>query len=103
MPVIRDGEEVHAYYPGWTRCESVPFNVAIGCAIRDGGATFTKMGNGPVLGYSPDEPFVVSGTKIRRFDGVWHMCYVVGRMEARRRQVRPLEALAIEDSCELIA
>src|SRR5215472_16240519 len=76
VSVIRDGGKVRAYYGGWTRCESVPFNVAIGCAIsRDGGATFTKMGNGPVFGYSPDEPFVVSGPKIRRFDGVWHMWY----------------------------
>src|SRR5215469_729335 len=37
------------------------------------------MGNGPVFGSSPDEPFVVSGPKIRRFDGVWHMWYIAGR------------------------
>ena len=50
VSVIRDGDEVRAYYAGWTRCESVPFNVAIGMAIsRDGGETFTKIGNGPVL------------------------------------------------------
>ena len=38
VSVIRDGQDVRAYYAGWTRCESVPFNVAIGCAVsRDGG------------------------------------------------------------------
>ena len=29
---IRHGNEVLLYYGGWTRCESVPFNVAIGLA-----------------------------------------------------------------------
>ena len=71
VSVIRDGDEVRAYYGGWTRCESVPFNVAIGMAIsRDGGKTFARLGNGPVLAYSPDEPFVIGGPKIRRFDGL---------------------------------
>jgi sucrose-6-phosphate hydrolase SacC (GH32 family) len=58
----------------------VPFNVAIGMAIsRDNGITFEKMGTGPVVSYSPDEPFVLSGPKIRRFDDVWCLWYIVGR------------------------
>lgn len=80
VSVIRDDEEVRAYYGGWTRCESVPFNVAIGQAIsRDQGITFTKLGNGPVLSYSPDEPFVLSGPKIRRFGDLWYLWYIAGR------------------------
>lgn len=80
VSVIRAGDEVRAYYAGWTRCESVPFNVAIGCAVsRDQGRTFTKLGSGPVLGYSPDEPFVLSGPKIRRFNDVWCLWYIAGR------------------------
>jgi len=80
VSVIRSGEEIRAYYGGWTRCESVPFNVAIGVAdSRDGGKTFTRMGTGPVLTYSPDEPFVLSGPKIRRFDDRWYLFYIAGR------------------------
>lgn len=80
VSVIRDGDEVRAYYAGWTRCESVPFNVAIGLAIsHDGGSIFSKLGCGPVLSYSPDEPFVLSGPKIRRFDGLWYLWYIAGR------------------------
>ncbi|MFZ4641429.1 MAG: glycosylase [Nodosilinea sp.] len=80
VSVIRNGEEVWAYYGGWTRCESVPFNVAIGCAVsHDDGQTFTKLGKGPVLSYSPDEPFVLSGPKIRRFKGLWYLFYIAGR------------------------
>jgi len=80
VSVIRHGAEIRAYYGGWTRCESVPFNVAIGVAgSSDGGKTFTKLGKGPVLGYSPDEPFVLSGPKIRRFGDRWYLFYIAGR------------------------
>ena len=80
VSVVRDGSTIRAYYAGWTRCESVPFNVAIGAAASvDGGKTFSKLGNGPVLGYSPDEPFVLSGPKIRRFGESWHLFYIAGR------------------------
>jgi predicted GH43/DUF377 family glycosyl hydrolase len=77
--VIRDGDEVRVYYGGWTRCASVPFDVAIGYAIsRDGGATFEKQGSGPVLSASLHEPFVISGPKIRRFGGRWYLWYIAG-------------------------
>ncbi len=80
VSAIRDGEEVRAYYAGWTRCESVPFNVAIGVASsQDQGQTFSKFGKGPVLSYSPDEPFVLSGPKIRRFKNTWYLWYIAGR------------------------
>lgn len=80
VSVIRDGGEIRAYYAGWTRCESVPFNVAIGCAVsRDGGKTFSKLGTGPILSYTPDEPFVLSGPKIRRYNGLWYLFYIAGR------------------------
>ncbi len=81
VSVIRDGDRFRAYFGGWTRCESVPFNVAIGCAeSRDGGQTFQRLGPGPVIGYSPDEPFVMSGPKIRRFGDTWYLFYIAGRL-----------------------
>lgn len=80
ISVIRHGDEIRACYAGWTRCESVPFNVAIGAAVsRDDGKTFQKLGPGPVLSYSPDEPFVVSGPKIRRFGDRWYLWYIAGK------------------------
>jgi predicted GH43/DUF377 family glycosyl hydrolase len=80
VSVIRHGDEVRAYYAGWTRCESVPFNVAIGMATsHDQGKTFIKAGPGPVLPYSVDEPFVLSGPKIRRFGDLWYLWYIAGR------------------------
>ncbi len=60
---MRDNDVVKARYAGWTRCESVPFNVAIGMAVSHDEETFVKAGPGPAIGYSPDEPFVMMGQK----------------------------------------
>ncbi len=84
VSVLRDGVQMRAYFGGWTRCESVPFNVAIGCAVsEDDGKTFRKLGPGPVIGYSPDEPFVMSGPKVRRFGDTWYLFYIAGRLWKR--------------------
>lgn len=79
VSVIRDGDLVRAYYGGWTRCESNPYTVAIGAAVsRDDGKTFTRLGPGPLLAPTPNEPFVLSGPKIRRFNDQWLLWYVAG-------------------------
>lgn len=80
ISVIRNGKEVLAYYGGWTRCESVPFNVAIGLASsNDNGITFKKKGDGPVLSYSPDEPFIIGSPKIRKFNDEFYLFYIAGK------------------------
>ncbi|MBK7001255.1 MAG: glycosylase [Rhodoferax sp.] len=80
VSVIRDGDEIRVYYAGWTRCESVPFNGAIGVAVsRDKGDTFTRLGQGPVLSYSPDEPYLIGSPRIRKFTGCWQLWYVAGK------------------------
>jgi len=83
VSVIRDGEGWRAYYAGWTRCESVPFNTAIGVATSRDGERFERLGPGPLLGYTPDEPFVISGPKVRRFGGRWYLFYIAGRVWKR--------------------
>lgn len=79
VSVIEHEGKYIAYYAGWTRCESVPFNVAIGMALsEDGGCTFRKLGSGPVISYSLNEPFIISGPKIRKFNGSFYMFYIAG-------------------------
>ena len=69
VSVIKKENEYIAYYGGWTRCESIPFTVAIGIAIsNDEGKTFQKIGKGPIISPSVKEPFVLSGPKIRKFN-----------------------------------
>lgn len=78
--VIRIGDKIFGYYGGITRCESVPFNAAIGaCVSVDGGEYFEKIGKGPVVSYSYDEPFVLGSPKIRRFDGQYVLTYSAGQ------------------------
>lgn len=77
--VINDDDVVKMYYGGWTRCESVPNNVAIGYAWSRDGVHFSKLGSGPLLSYSPDEPFLISGPKIRKFDGSYYLFYIAGK------------------------
>lgn len=78
--VIRVGNHIYGYYGGITRCESVPFNASIGCAIStDNGESFQKVGIGPVLTHSIDEPFVVCSPKVRMFNDQWVMYYSAGK------------------------
>lgn len=78
--VIQTEFETRVYYAGWTRCESVPFNAAIGVATsQDGGKSFKKLGEGPVLSFTPDEPYVLGSPKIRRFNNKWFLWYSSGR------------------------
>lgn len=79
VSVTRFGAKYRAYYAGWTRCESVPFNVGIGVAESDDAEVFKRLGSGPVVPYSPNEPFVLSGPKIRFFENKWHLFYIAGR------------------------
>ncbi|MEW4925279.1 hypothetical protein [Algibacter sp. 2305UL17-15] len=78
--VIEHEGKYRVYYAGWTRCESVPFNVAIGVGFSENnGKTFKKIGDGPVLSYSQNEPFILSGPKIRKFNGIWYLFYIAGK------------------------
>lgn len=80
VSVIQDGDVLKAYYAGWSRCESVPFNAAIGLAVsEDNGKSFNKIGRGPVLSYSSDEPFLIGSPKIRKFQDHWYLFYVSGK------------------------
>jgi predicted GH43/DUF377 family glycosyl hydrolase len=79
VSVIRRGVDFWAYYAGWTRSVSVPYNTSIGLAIsKDNGVTFKKFGRGPLLSFSLNEPMTVSGPKIRYFNGKYYLFYVSG-------------------------
>ncbi len=72
-------DKIYLYYAGWTRCQSVPFNTSIGLAIStNNGDTFERLGRGPVIGPALEEPFVISGPKIRKFDDKYYMFYLAG-------------------------
>jgi predicted GH43/DUF377 family glycosyl hydrolase len=78
--VVRKNNDILAYYVGYTRCESVPFTIGIGAAIsQDGGNSFKRMGPGPVLPCTVDEPFFLTVPRIRKFNDRWYMWYSAGK------------------------
>jgi predicted GH43/DUF377 family glycosyl hydrolase len=77
--VVAVGGEVRVYYVGWTRSVGVPYHHAIGLAIsKDGGATFSRYGQGPIITRTPDEPFIQNSPFVLKIGEVFHMWYSTG-------------------------
>ncbi len=80
MNVCRVNDSIHAYTTGWNRRVSVSTDAAIGLAISgDGGDTFKKVGKGPVLSASLDEPFLVGDAFVKTYDDRFQMWYIHGK------------------------
>lgn len=79
MNVLTHGNEVLAFTCGWSRRVSVPVETAIGLAVsRDKGDTFERVGPGPVMGPSPEEPCLVGDPFVLARNGQFHMWYIFG-------------------------
>ncbi|MDA0990819.1 MAG: glycosylase [Verrucomicrobia bacterium] len=77
--VVRFGNEVWLYYVGWMRCSGAPFAHAIGVAVsKDGGVTFARLGRGPVVTRTVQEPFLQNSPVIWEHQGLLHMWYSSG-------------------------
>lgn len=77
--VLRDGDKVVAYTCGWSRRVSVSVETSTGYAIsKDGGTTFTKIGNGPTMSSSVNEPFLVGDSFVLKESDGYHMWYIYG-------------------------
>ncbi|QDV86085.1 hypothetical protein [Planctomycetes bacterium TBK1r] len=76
---IRVGDQVFAYTCGWSRRVGVSVETGIGLAISDdGGTTFKRHGDGPILSATLHEPCLVGDGFVRRFGDVFHMWYIFG-------------------------
>ncbi len=79
MNVVRQGSIVYGFTCGWSRRQSVPVETSIGLArSTDGGQTFERLGDGPVLTASLHQPFLVGDPFVQIHDGLWHMWYITG-------------------------
>jgi len=78
--VIRDGERVLLYYSGWCKLGgSVPYNNATGVAQSiDGGRTFERIFDGPILDRTADEPWSATSPAVIRTPAGWYMWYSSG-------------------------
>lgn len=79
ISVIRNQGKIEAYHAGWNRPSDIRFNVAIGKSVSvDNGITFQRVSSDPILPYTPDEPFIMSGPKIRKFGDTFYLFYIAG-------------------------
>ena len=79
LNVMRDGDKVLGYIGGWSRRVSVSVETSIGLAIsNDDGLTFKRIGDGPILTSSLDEPFLVGDPFVAKYINVYNMWYIYG-------------------------
>ena len=79
--VIYHEDKYYLYYCGWTRCESVPYNWAIGLGISNGNDSrkFNRNGPGPLMGPVTNEPYLQACPLVYKInDSEWHMFYLSG-------------------------
>jgi hypothetical protein len=67
------------YYTGWTLARAVPFSFFIGVAeSRDGGETFHRLSEAPVLGRNHHDPFLTGAPWVIGENGRLRMWYISG-------------------------
>ena len=76
---VKADSKIYAYTGGWSRRVSVSVETGIGLAISyDNGTTFERIGSGPVLSSSLNQPFLVIDGFVRQYENVFHMWYIFG-------------------------
>ena len=77
--IIEKDGLIFLYYSGWQRTSNVPYNNFTGLAIsEDGGNTFYKYKNNPVLGKTETEKYSATSPCAYFFNDIWHMWYTSG-------------------------
>jgi hypothetical protein len=77
--IIPVGDELRLYYGGVSRGGHVPYRMSVGLARSvDGGLTFERVFEGPVVDRTPNEPYMTMAPNILVEDGRWTMWYGSG-------------------------
>ncbi len=77
--VVRHEGMFYLYYCGWQRLVTTPYNWAIGLAVSNDGEKFKKIGPGPLLGPTFNEPYLQACPIVYKLDDDnWHMFYLSG-------------------------
>ena len=74
--VVTQGEKKYLYYCGWNTSTTIRYRNCIGLAVsEDGGETFRRAFEGPILDRTKNEPHLVVTPHVIVEEGVWKMWY----------------------------
>jgi len=77
MNVVRHGNRIYGYTCGLSRRVSVPIDTSIGLAISDDqGLTFKRIGDGPILTATLNEPCIIGDPFVAIMAGQFQMWYI---------------------------
>lgn len=80
MNVVKYGNILLGYTCGWSRRVSVSVETGVGLAVsKDGGESFHRLGSGPVLTTSLQEPCLVGDGFVLKEADDFHMWYIFGK------------------------
>lgn len=80
LNILAHGDRILGFIGGWSRRRSVMIDGSIGLSISaDNGATFTRIGDGPIMAPTLVEPFLVADPCVRFYNDKFHMWYIFGR------------------------
>ena len=75
--IVNHEGKKYLYYAGWNLGVTVPFRNSIGLAIsQDGGKTFDKYSEGPIIDRNIIEPYFVGNPSVIIDENVWKMWYL---------------------------
>jgi hypothetical protein len=79
LHVFTEKNRVLGYIGGWNRKKSVSVDGAIGLSISmNNGITFSRLGDGPIIDASLNEPFLIGDPFVIKRENVFHMWYIRG-------------------------
>jgi predicted GH43/DUF377 family glycosyl hydrolase len=87
---LKVDNQIYAYTCGWSRRVSVSVETSTGLAIsKDNGLTFQKVGTGPILSSSLNEPVLVGDSFVKKYDNIFHMWYIFGKKWMQSQESEP--------------
>ena len=73
--MIKNQNATYLYYTGWNRTVTVPMNNSIGIAKLENGRRFMRLGDGPILTRTLEEPYSCASPFVLKDDNRFKMWY----------------------------
>ena len=75
--IAKAGDKRYGYTAGWNRKVDVPYALNIGIVVsEDGGNTYKRMFDGPIIDRSKNDPIFVSAPCVIEDNGLYRMYYI---------------------------